>query len=90
MSKNRLILLKFVILTVPNCNENFVKIFDGVNDRTRLLTTYCGSNAKSGSTIVSSGNNLFVVLKSGTYSKDTRIVVGFDAKYSTHLKPTSR
>ena len=90
MRKNRFILLNFVNLSVPNCNENFVKIYDGVNDTARLLKTYCGSNATSGNTIVSSTNNLFVVLKSGTYSKDTRIVVGFDAKYSTHLKPTSR
>ena len=90
MSKNRLILLNFVNLNVPNCIENFVKIYGGVNDKARLLKTYCGSNATSGSTIVSSTNNLFVVLKSGTYSKDTGIVVGFEAKYSTQLKPTSR
>ena len=90
MSKNRLILLTFANLNVPNCTENFVKIYDIVNDKVRLLKTYCGSNATSGSTIVSSTNNLYVVLKSGTYSKDTGIVVGFDAKYSTQLKPTSR
>ena len=85
-----MILLYFVNLNVPNCNENFVKIYGGVNDKARLVKTYCGLNATSGSTIVSSTNNLFVVLKSGTYSKDTGIVVGFDAKYSTQLKPTSR
>ena len=83
MSKNRLVLLSFDNLNVPNCTENFVKIFDGVNDRGRLLKTYCGSNAISGSTIVSATNNVYVVLKSGTYSKDTGIVVGFEAKYTT-------
>ena len=86
VSKNLVVLLNFTYFNVSHCGRNFVKIFDGVNDRTRLLTTYCGSNATSGSTIVSSANNVYVVLKSGTYLEDTEIGVRFQANYISQPK----
>ena len=75
------VLLKFVSLGIPNCEKNYIDIFDGGNDRATLLARYCGWNSTLGKTLLTTGNKVFVVLKSGNNSGNPTNYLGFHARY---------
>ena len=81
-----LISLKFHNLSVPNCEENFIDIYDGKGmEESTMLARFCGNNATSGTNIASKTNNLYIVFKSGNNSAkedgNTSKSLGFNAKY---------
>ena len=86
VSESLVVSLDFTHLSVPDCEENFVKIYDGVNDAAPILATYCGLNASSRRTVMSTSNNVFVVLKSGNNSKSPDTLLRFQAEYTTLVK----
>jgi cubilin len=74
--------LNFKELTIPSCNDMFLKIYDGANDTAPLLGTYCGSNATIEVDILSSANHLHVVSNSGGYGTNPRSSFSFDVQYN--------
>ena len=78
IAKSYVVSLSFKELTIPSCDDTFLKIFDGSNDTAPLLGTYCGTNATAEIEIVSSANKLFIVSKR---------IFSFHAQYNAeHLK----
>ena len=62
--------LKFPYLYVSDCEENSLDVYDGDSANTsKLLANFCGDNATSGATVLSTANNLYITLKSGSNSK---------------------
>ena len=82
-----LISLIFTSIRVPNCKENFIDIYDGRDETFPLLTRYCGSNATVGNRLKSTGNNLYLVFKTGNNSLNGDMHTEFHANYTTHLIP---
>ena len=85
MKKSSKILLKFLTLTIPNCQENYLDIYDGISKNgSTLLARFCGKNATKDAEVMSEVNNLYIVFKSGNNSERTEDSVkslGFYAKY---------
>jgi hypothetical protein len=67
-----IILLNFDEITVPSCDDTFLRIYDGSNDTARSIGTYCGLNATTEIKILSSTNKLYIVSNSGSYKKRSR------------------
>ena len=74
--------MKFQELTIPSCDDTFLKIFDGLNDTAPLLGTYCGTNASTEIDILSSTNNLFIMSNSGPYERSPKSIFSFHAQYN--------
>ncbi|CAB4039854.1 Hypothetical predicted protein, partial [Paramuricea clavata] len=74
--------LSFKDLTIPSCNDTFLRIYDGSNDAAPLLGTYCGSNASTEVVILSSTNNLYIVSNSGNYARSPKNTFIFHAQYN--------
>ena len=82
--------LSFTFIRIPNCEENYIDIYDGSDDTFPLLARYCDLNATKGNIVRSTGNNLYVVLKSGNNSLQQAIHPKFNANYKTQLTPESK
>ena len=82
-----LISLIFTSIRVPNCKENFIDIYDGRDETFPLLARYCGSNETVGNKLKSTGNNIYLVFKTGNNSLNWDMHPEFHANYSTHLIP---
>ena len=80
IAKSYVVSLKFQELTIPSCDDTFLKIFEGSNDTAPLLGTYCGTNASTEIEILSSTSNLFVVANSGSYAAYP--IFSFQAEYN--------
>ncbi len=78
------IYLKFLHLSIPHCKQNYLDIYDGTKENKTLLVRFCGENATTGSTVMSLSNALYIVLKTGNYSGDPNVSMGFSAKYQEH------
>ena len=81
-----IISLSFKKLTIPSCDDTFLRMYNGENDTAPLIGTYCGLNATTELEIKSSANNLLIVSNSGNpwnvYSS-----FEFDAQYNAeHLR----
>ncbi|XP_028403903.1 uncharacterized protein LOC114526488 [Dendronephthya gigantea] len=86
--------LRFPTLHVPDCNNNYLDIYDGMdqaNGSARLLR-YCGENATSGTRLTSKTNQLFITFKSGNNTvsseTDSSKALGFYAEYKA-FAPTA-
>ena len=78
--------LSFQTLNVPNCKKNHLDIYDGSgNNGSTLLARLCGKNATSRTSVVSTMNKLYIVLKSGDNRvrnrEDSSNKFGFYAEY---------
>jgi hypothetical protein len=73
------VFLEFTTLNIPDCSENQLEIYDGVDNTGSLLGTYCADNATSGNTLRSTRNNVYVILKSGN-SNAVRFQVRYEAQ----------
>lgn len=87
------ILLKLQTINIPNCEENYLDIYDGRHDNaSTLLARFCGKNATSGAKVTSKMNNLYIVLKSGNNyarnSGDLSKSLGFYAEYEAFEQGT--
>ena len=90
VNETLVVLLHFPYLQLPNCQENFINIYDGKNETYSLLASYCGSNATEGrKEMVSTTNSVYVFLKYRSSSKNAEISMAFRAEYSSLVKPTS-
>ena len=87
VKNTHLVSLSFTLIRVPDCQENYIDIHDGSNETFPLLARYCGFNATKGNKVKSTGNNLYVVLKSGNNSLNPGIQLKFNAKYWTDFMP---
>ena len=87
VNETLLISLIFTSIRVLNCKENFIDVYDGRDETFPLLTRYCGSNATVGNRLKSTGNNLYLVFKTGNNSLNGDMYPEFHANYSTHLIP---
>ena len=72
------VFLKFTTLNIPDCSENQLEVYDGVDNTGSLLAVYCAKNATSGNTVRSTGNNMYVMFKSGN---DNSGSLQFQAQY---------
>ena len=78
--------LNFSELDIPSCDNTFLRIYDGTNEKAPLLGTYCGSNASTQVEITSSTNSLYVVANSGRNGSQ---VFSFRAHYyNESFKPS--
>ena len=75
------ILLKFSTLNIPQCNDTYLNIYNGLNETFRLLGKYCGENATAGMEITSLTNQLFIVGNCGSNKSYSRSVFRFQAQY---------
>lgn len=71
------VFLEFATLNISDCSENQLDIYDGIDSNSPMLASYCGGNATSGNTLRSTGNVVYVALKSGRSGKP----LGFQAQY---------
>ena len=88
IAKSYFVSLSFKELTIPSCDDTFLKIFDGSNDTAPLLGTYCSTNASTKIEILSSTNNLFIVSNSGSYARNPKSVFSFHAEYDAAMHLT--
>jgi hypothetical protein len=72
------VFLKFTTLNIPDCSENQLEVYDGFDNTGSLLAAYCAENATSGNTVRSTGNNMYVMFKSGN---DNSGSLQFQARY---------
>ncbi|XP_028399914.1 uncharacterized protein LOC114523247 [Dendronephthya gigantea] len=70
--------LNFSEITIPSCDDMFLRIYDGANGKAPLLGSYCGSNANKQVKIFSSTNSLYVVANSGMIGRQN---FSFQAHY---------
>lgn len=61
-----------------------MNIYDGVDDTTPILMSLCGNNATTGTRLLSTGNMMFMMLKSGRDSQNMYFQANF-----TSTKPPS-
>ncbi len=67
IAETYIVSLNFKELTISNCDDMFLRIYDGSNDTAPLMGTYCGSNASTELEITSSTKHLYIVSNSGIY-----------------------
>jgi hypothetical protein len=80
VEKSHVISIEFTQLQLPKCEESYLAVYDGVNEAAPLLEKYCKSKTQK-NRIVSSGNKVFVILKSLTPQKDFSRQPKFEVKY---------
>ncbi|XP_028399737.1 uncharacterized protein LOC114523097 isoform X2 [Dendronephthya gigantea] len=81
--------LNFSEMTIPSCDDSFLRIYDGGNAKAPLLGSYCGSNASAQVKINSSTNSLYVVANSGRHGKNGSDIFSFQAQYHNETSTTS-
>jgi hypothetical protein len=81
LAETYIVSLSFKELTIPSCNDTFLRIYDGSNNTAPLLGTYCGSNASTEVVVSSSTNNLYIVSNSGSYARNPKNTFSFYAQY---------
>ena len=81
VSQKLVVSLVFSYLALPDCTQTYIDIFDGESESFPLLSRYCGSNATFGRQVMSTGNNVFIVLKAGINSSYSTTPPGFYANY---------
>lgn len=74
-----IIKLKFLGVTLPQCNNTFLTIYDGQDDTSPAIGKYCKENATAGMEIRSSRNHLFVSYDG--YGSQLKRLFGFHANY---------
>ncbi|XP_046857423.1 cubilin-like isoform X3 [Xenia sp. Carnegie-2017] len=74
-----IIKLKFLGVTLPQCNNTFLTIYDGQDDTSPAIGKYCKENATAGMEIRSSRNHLFVSYNG--YGSQLKRLLGFHANY---------
>jgi hypothetical protein len=62
------VFLTLTSVNIPSCDANYMNIYDGLDDTAPILASLCGNNATSGTRLHSTGNNMFIMLKSGQNS----------------------
>ncbi|KAH9505479.1 hypothetical protein Btru_057418 [Bulinus truncatus] len=80
--KNQVISLWFTEFTTDtynNCQNDYLKVYDGMNESSRLIGHYCGSGVPS--VIRSSGDHMYIVFRSDQYMWYTGGIVGI---YKSH------
>ncbi len=82
LAETYVVSLSFYELTIPSCDDSFLRIYDGLNDTASLLGTYCGSNATTQVKHTSSTNNLYIVSHSGNYARNPKNIFSFLAQYN--------
>ena len=55
--------MEFTQLQLTNCNESYLAVYDGKDEKSTLLEKYCDSKTQK-KTILSSGHQIFIILKS--------------------------
>ena len=78
--------LNLTSVYISKCKGNFLKIYDGANEASPMIATYCESKTPEDIEVFSSGKNIYVVLKSGNLSQHLNYSFGFNARYG----PTSK
>ena len=82
VEENHFISLNFDYFYLPNCTDNYIKIYDGSNAMSPLLIELCNEENATRSTWNSTGNCIFIVYKSGESSGiDLEKRIGFSANY---------
>ena len=82
LAETYIVSLSFKELTIPSCNDTFLRIYDGSNNTAPLLGTYCGSNASTKVVVLSSTNSLYIVSNSGSYGRSAKNIFTFHAQYN--------
>ena len=82
LAETYIISLTFKELTIPSCDDTFLRISDGSNNTAPWLATYCGSNASTEIVVLSSRNNLYIVSNSGSYARSAKNIFTFHAQYN--------
>ena len=82
LAETYIVSLTFKELTIPSCNDTFLRIYDGSNGDAPLLGTYCGSNASTEIMVLSSTNSLYIVSNSGSYARNPKNTFTFHAQYN--------
>ncbi|XP_046849368.1 uncharacterized protein LOC124442889 [Xenia sp. Carnegie-2017] len=88
--------LRFKQLNLLDCEHNYLKIYAGQSENSSmLLAVYCGRNATSGAQMISTTNELFIVMKHRQTNSSSTTDIGFYADYITFaniktLKPTTK
>ena len=73
LAEKYIISLSFKEMTIPSCNDTFLRIYDGSTAAAPLLGTYCGSNASAELVDISSfTNSLYIVSNSGSYGRSAK------------------
>lgn len=86
MREMLVISLTFSQLNIPDCQLNYLDIYDGFDQNGKLLRRYCGSNATQQVKLISRRNVLFVMLKAGGNYDGVEIKhVQFEAKYKAKI-----
>ena len=65
VSQGFVVSLTITSINIPSCDENYINIHDGADDTAPILLSLCGSNATAGTRLRSTGNIMFITLKSG-------------------------
>ena len=60
--------LTLTLVNIPSCDANYMNIYDGLDDTAPILMSLCGNNATSGIRLRSTGNNMFILFRSGQNS----------------------
>jgi hypothetical protein len=81
LAETYIVSLSFKELTIPSCNDTFLRIYDGSNGTAPLLGNYCGSNASKKIVALSSTNSLYIVSNSGSYARSAKNIFTFYAQY---------
>lgn len=68
VNRGYVVSLAFTSITIPSCDGNYISIHDGLDETAPVILSMCGNNATSGTRLRSTGNNLFVGLRSGQNS----------------------
>ncbi|XP_028404659.1 uncharacterized protein LOC114527212 [Dendronephthya gigantea] len=93
VEKPQVISIKFSQLLLPECKESYLAVYDGSNEEAVLLAKYCGSRTET-NMIVSSGNQLIIILKSLTpkegFSRKPKFEVIYAQKTDTNFTLTTR
>ena len=74
--------LTFTSINIPGCDGNYMNIYDGVDDVAPIIMSLCGKNATSRIRLRSTGNKMFITLRSGQNSQNGENMQ-FQANFTT-------
>ena len=77
VSQGFVVSLTITSINIPSCDENYMDIHDGADDTAPILLSLCGSNATAGTRLRSTGNIMFITLKSGLNSQTMHFQANF-------------
>lgn len=84
VSRGFVVSLTITSINIQSCDGNYMSIYDGVDDTAPMLVSLCGNNATSGTRLRSTGNIMFMTLRSGHDSQNMHFQADF-----TSTKPPS-